>query len=128
MGDTWQDRCKARGGFPTLGPIGHEREGEPVCRFGTPGVDLVYQDARLTFAESLGRSLDNLVIAKDRALGQVVEARDAVLEATGASAGVLGVVSKLIGLPRPVVVLLGLSVGYLLLRNAGVLRDPLGKS
>ena len=101
--------------------------GEPACRFGAPGVDLEYQDARLTFAESLGRSLDNLALSRDRALGRVVEARDSVLEATGASAGVLGVVSKLIGLPRPVVVLLGLSVGYLLLRNAGVLRDPLGK-
>jgi len=127
MGDTWQDRCKARGGYPTLFPLGHDMEGEPACRFGAPGVDLEYQDARLTFAESLGRSLDNLALSRDRALGRVVEVRDSVLEATGASSGVLGVVSKLIGLPRPVVVLLGLSVGYLLLRNAGVLRDPLGK-
>ena len=47
-------------------------------------------------------------------------ASDRLNEATGADRGVLGVFSKLLGIPYPLSVLLVLFIGYALLRDAGL--------
>jgi hypothetical protein len=60
--------------------------------------------------ERLARVAEDARVARDKALGGLVGARDSVLEATGLDQGLAGVLAKVTGLPRWVLVVGGLGV------------------
>lgn len=113
---TWQDRCRALGGVATQFPSGGRgtrpeggQDGAPACRL-PDGAGWVYVPADLTVMERLARVAEDARVARDKALGGLVGARDSVLEATGLDQGLAGVLAKVTGLPRWVLVVGGLGV------------------
>jgi hypothetical protein len=123
---TWQTKCKEGGGFATVfpSPTGTAvrnpdklTAGEPACRFRDGDGVLRYVAADRTFAEKLGATLDGLKDTAAKAAGAAVAARDTVLEATGVKEGVLGIASKLLGVPKWILFAAALGAGYLIVRD-----------
>lgn len=118
---SWQERCKAAGGeprvfpYPTISiPDPGGKPGDPACRFATGTTPAYrYEDANLSFSERLSRTLEDVSIARDRALGAVVEARDRALEG-----GALGIASRVLGVNKYLLGAAAVAVGFLLLRDA----------
>lgn len=92
-GATWQDRCRASGGFATVGPRGHPLVGQPACRTGRPGA-WRYSDIRTlpertrATVRRAGEATGNVLVSTgnvaDRAARSVLEApRDAMATALG---------------------------------------------
>jgi hypothetical protein len=78
-------------------------------------VPFAWYSADMTVLERLTRTATLAEEAKDRALGDVVAFRDKVLAATGLDKGLSGVVAKLVGLPRWVLVVGAVALGALVL-------------
>lgn len=74
MAESWQERCRAQGGIPTI------RDGVPACRFGSgkPGDPLRYESA-LTLTERIKYTLGNAAEQYRILDGKVVQARDDLL-------------------------------------------------
>lgn len=116
MAQTWQDRCRARGGFPTVDPT----SGAPACRFvdQTQPKGLRYEPG-LSILEALSYQGTLASESVDRGLGALVQARDATKTAIADTTknALPDLISHLTGLPSIVVIGLGLVVGYHLLRG-----------
>lgn len=119
---TWQERCRASGGFPTVFPTPTAKNpnpggtpGAPACRFIVDGVPK-YKDANLTIFEEIDRAAESVRDTIAATAGRAVETRDRVLEATGLNRGALGVLGKALGVPPIVVLGIGLAAGYIVLR------------
>lgn len=125
---TWQDSCRAAGGTPV--PDDGKGSG-PSCRFigpataAHPNGTVTYKPADMGLLERLAYTTSHtstaLAEAKDKALGEVVAARDTALTASGLDHGLPGVVGKLLGIP-PWLVLVAVAGGIVLALGGGSLR------
>lgn len=113
---SWQQACYDAGGFPTVfPPQANGPTGEPACRFRNSDGSLRYEEADEGFLEQLKRKAEIAGDQVDIALGDLVDKRDQVLEATrGAVPGVLGYA---LGIPPWAVLLIAGYVGYRFLES-----------
>lgn len=119
--EKWEAEVKARGGAVVRLPVGVRYAGELGARYVVPKSPEHPNGLRYEAAPFNVRAADALANAKDeafKALGKVVDVRDAVVEATGVKDGALGVAANVLGVPRWLMLAVALFVGYSMLVQA----------
>lgn len=123
--DQWIASVRGRGAVAVTWITGGENgTALRVAKFVTPTGQVIYERAPLSL-----QIADAATIATEnvwRAAGQAVAVRDSIISATGLDKGIVGVASKLTGVPRWAVVGGGLVIGYAMLASAGVV-PPINK-